>query len=257
MKPENTLKNKVALVTGGGSGIGYAISQYLAQSGAKVLITDVADYGLSAANDIGAEFLQYDLSSMDQVRDLAKNALTKTGNIDILINNAGLQYISPVDTFPDDEWAKLIQIMLIAPFQLTKAVVPGMKKHQWGRIINLSSIHGLVASPYKSAYVSAKHGIIGLTKTVALEVGDDGITVNAICPSYVRTPLTDGQIAAQASTRGIPEEEVISKVMLEPAAIKQVIEPEEVASLAMFLISNDAKSITGSSYSIDVGWTAR
>ena len=117
---------------------------------------------------------------MDQVRDLAKNALTKTGNIDILINNAGLQYISPVDTFPDDEWAKLIQIMLIAPFQLTKAVVPGMKKHQWGRIINLSSIHGLVASPYKSAYVSAKHGIIGLTKTVALEVGDDGITVNAI-----------------------------------------------------------------------------
>lgn len=257
MKPESTLKNKVALVTGGGSGIGYAISRCLAQQGVKVLIADVADYGQSAANDIGAEFLQYDLSKMDQVRDLAETALTTTGNIDILVNNAGLQYISAVDTFPDDEWAKLIQIMLIAPFQLTKAVLPGMKKQQWGRVINLSSIHGLVASPYKSAYVSAKHGIIGLTKTVALEVGDYGITVNAICPSYVRTPLTDGQIAAQASTRGIPEEEVISKVMLEPAAIKQVIEPEEVASLAMFLISNNAKSITGSSYSIDVGWTAR
>ena len=182
----------------------------------------------------------------------AAEALAKLG-ADVVVTGTGRS----ADTFPDDEWAKLIQIMLIAPFQLTKAVVPGMKKHQWGRIINLSSIHGLVASPYKSAYVSAKHGIIGLTKTVALEVGDDGITVNAICPSYVRTPLTDGQIAAQASTRGIPEEDVISKVMLEPAAIKQVIEPEEVASLAMFLISNDAKSITGSSYSIDVGWTAR
>ena len=179
------------------------------------------------------------------------------GRVDILVNNAGLQHIAPVEDFPDEEWARLVQIMLIAPFQLTKAVVPGMKAGGWGRVINMSSIHGLVASPFKSAYVSAKHGIIGLTKTVAHEVGQDGITVNAICPTYVRTPLTESQIADQARTRGIPESEVVEKVMLEPAAIKSLVEPEEVAALAMFLASNEARSITGAAYTIDAGWTAR
>jgi 3-hydroxybutyrate dehydrogenase len=162
-----------------------------------------------------------------------------------------------VEDFPEDEWARLVQIMLIAPFQLTKYVVPGMKKRGWGRIINMSSIHGLVASPYKSAYVAAKHGLIGLTRTVALEVGEYGITVNAICPGYSNTALVQSQIGDQARTRGISEDEVLDKVMLEPAAIKRLVEPEEIARLALFLASDDGRSVTGAAMSIDAGWTAR
>ena len=252
-----TLDGKVALVTGGGSGIGLAISRRLADAGARVLINDVRPSAEDAAREIGAEFLQADLASMEETTALGRRAVEVQGHVDILVNNAGLQHIAPVEDFPDDEWARLVQIMLVAPFQLTKAVVPGMKRHGWGRIINMSSIHGLVASPYKSAYIAAKHGLIGLTKTVALEVGVDGVTVNAICPSYVRTPLLESQLADQARTRGLPEQKVIEKVMLEPAAIKSLIDPEEVAALAMFLVSDDARSITGASHSIDAGWTAR
>ena len=252
-----SLDGKVALVTGGGSGIGLAISRRLADAGARVLINDVRPSAEDAAREIGAEFLQADLASMEETTALGRRAVEVQGHVDILVNNAGLQHIAPVEDFPDDEWARLVQIMLVAPFQLTKAVVPGMKGRRWGRIVNMSSIHGLVASPYKSAYIAAKHGLIGLTKTVALEVGGDGVTVNAICPSYVRTPLLESQLADQARTRGLPEQEVIEKVMLEPAAIKSLIDPEEVAALAMFLISDDARSITGAAHSIDAGWTAR
>ena len=252
-----TLDGKVALVTGGGSGIGLAISRRLADAGARVLINDVRPSAEDAAREIGAEFLQADLASMEETTALGRRAVEVQGHVDILINNAGLQHIAPVEDFPEEEWARLVQIMLVAPFQLTRAVVPGMKSRGWGRIVNMSSIHGLVASPYKSAYISAKHGLIGLTKTVALEVGGDGVTVNAICPSYVRTPLLESQLADQARTRGLPEQEVIEKVMLEPAAIKSLIDPEEVAALAMFLVSDDARSITGASHSIDAGWTAR
>ena len=251
------LEGKVALVTGGGSGIGLAISRRLADAGARVLINDVRPSAEDAARKIGAEFLQADLASMEETTALGRRAVEVQGHVDILINNAGLQHIAPVEDFPEEEWARLVQIMLVAPFQLTRAVVPGMKSRGWGRIVNMSSIHGLVASPYKSAYISAKHGLIGLTKTVALEVGGDGVTVNAICPSYVRTPLLESQLADQARTRGLPEQEVIEKVMLEPAAIKSLIDPEEVAALAMFLVSDDARSITGASHSIDAGWTAR
>ena len=256
MAPKS-LDGKIALVTGGGSGIGLAISHRLADAGARVLINDVRPSAADAAREIGAEFLQADLASMEETTALGRRAVEVEDHVDILINNAGLQHIAPVEDFPDDEWARLVQIMLVAPFQLTKAVVPGMKRLGWGRIVNMSSIHGLVASPYKSAYISAKHGLIGLTKTVALEVGGDGITVNAICPSYVRTPLLESQLADQARTRGLSEDEVIEKVMLEPAAVKSLIEPEEVAALAMFLVSDEARSITGAAHSIDAGWTAR
>ena len=256
MAPKS-LDGKIALVTGGGSGIGLAISRRLADAGACVLINDVRPSAADAAREIGAEFLLADLASMEATTALGRRAVEVEGHVDILVNNAGLQHIAPVEDFPDDEWARLVQIMLVAPFQLTKAVVPGMKRRCWGRIVNMSSIHGLVASPYKSAYISAKHGLIGLTKTVALEVGRDGITVNAICPSYVRTPLLESQLADQARTRGLSEDEVIEKVMLEPAAVKSLIEPEEVAALAMFLVSDEARSITGAAHSIDAGWTAR
>ena len=251
------LNNKVALVTGAGSGIGKAIARAFAESGAYVLVSDVSDSGQDVAEELQGTFLQADLSSIDETRDLGLRATELRGGVDILVNNAGLQHVAPVDEFPEETWAKLVQVMLVAPFQLTKQVLTGMKQHGWGRIINMSSIHGLVASPYKSAYVSAKHGLIGLTRTVALEVGTFGVTVNAICPGYVRTPLVEAQIEDQARVHGISEAEVLDSIMLEPAAIKRLIEPEEVASLALFLASEDARSITGSAYGIDAGWTAR
>jgi 3-hydroxybutyrate dehydrogenase len=253
----NSLGGRVALITGGGSGIGKAIAKVFAESGATVIINDIRDVGQEAADQIGGHFLKADLSDMQATRDLAESAIGIEGRVDILVNNAGYQNIYPVEEFPDDIWAEMVQVMLIAPFQLIKYVVPGMKEQNWGRIINISSIHGLVASPYKSAYNSAKHGIVGLTKTVALELGEFGVTANAICPGYVRTPLVESQVADQARTRGIPVEDVVEKVMLEPAAIKRLIDPEEVAGLAAFLASDTARSITGSTYSIDAGWVAR
>jgi 3-hydroxybutyrate dehydrogenase len=253
----NSLGGRIALITGGGSGIGKAIAKVYAESGATVIINDIRNVGQEAADEIGGHFLRADLSDMQATRDLAESAIDIKGRVDILVNNAGYQNIYPVEEFPEDMWAEMVQVMLIAPFQLIKYVVPGMKEQNWGRIINISSIHGLVASPYKSAYNSAKHGIVGLTKTVALELGEFGITANAICPGYVRTPLVESQVADQARTRGIPFEDVVEKVMLEPAAIKRLIDPEEVAGLAGFLASDTARSITGSTYSIDAGWVAR
>ena len=257
MSPTSILKDRIALVTGGASGIGRSMVRVFAENGAHVLVNDVRDSGADVADEVGGTFLKADLADMEQARGLGRRATEVAGKVDILVNNAGLQHIEPVDEFPEEMWARLIQVMLIAPFQLTRHVLGGMKEQGWGRIINMSSIHGLVASPYKSAYVSAKHGLIGLTKTVALEVGEYGITVNAICPAYVRTPLVEAQIGDQARTHGISEDEVLGKVMLQSAAIKRLIEPEEVARLALFLASEDGRSITGSSYSIDVGWTAR
>lgn len=252
-----TLKDKVALVTGAGSGIGRSIAGLFSEHGARVLVNDVSDTGRQVAKEIGGTFLQADLSDMQEVRDLSWRALEVFGRVDILVNNAGLQHIAPVEEFPEEKWASIIQVMLIAPFQLTSHLLGGMKGRGWGRIVNIASIHGLVASPYKSAYVSAKHGLIGLTRAVALEAGRHGVTVNAICPAYVRTPLVEGQVAEQARTLGISEAEVLDRVMLEPAAIKRLIEPSEVARLALFLTSEDARSITGAAYAMDLGWTAR
>ena len=257
MSPDKSLANKVALITGAGAGIGEIMARLFVDAGARVLVHDVRDVGQRVADEVGGVFLQADLYSMDETRRLGENAIEVEGRVDILVNNAGTQHIDAVEDFPEETWARLVQLMLIAPFQLTRQVVPGMKERGWGRIISMSSIHGLVASPYKSAYVSAKHGLIGLTKTVALEVGQHGITVNAICPGYTRTRLVEVQIEDQARTRGISADEVVDNVMLKPAAIKRLVEPEEVARLALFLASEDARSITGSAYSIDAGWTAR
>lgn len=251
------MEGKVALITGAGSGIGKAIAEAFAREGADVLVNDLHDGARSVAEALGATFLKADLSDRAEVRELAERALEVHGRVDVLVNNAGFQHVAPVEEFSEDVWATMIQVMLIAPFQLTKHLVPGMKQRGWGRIINISSLHGVVASPFKTAYISAKHGIMGLTKTVALEVAQNGITVNAICPAYVRTPLVENQIKDQAKIHGISEDEVVDKIMLEPAAIKHLVEPEEVADLALYLASDKARSITGAAHLIDLGWTAR
>lgn len=252
-----SLQGKTVLITGAASGIGRAIAETFAGQGAQVIVNDLSDAGEAVAKEIGGTFIAADLSDQTQVRALARAALERKGRVDILVNNAGFQNVAPVDEFAEELWAKMIQVMLIAPFQLIKHLVPGMKQSGWGRIINMSSIHGLVASAYKSAYVAAKHGLLGLTKTVALELGACGITVNAICPAYVRTSIVSNQIQALAATHGISEEEVLDQIALEPAAIKRMIEPQEVAELALFLASDKAAAITGAAYTIDLGWTAR
>ncbi len=250
-------EGKTVLVTGAASGIGEAIALAFAAEGARLLVHDLQPAAQAVAEQTGGTFLQADLSDPVQVRRLAADALAAQGRVDILVNNAGFQHIAPVDEFPEEIWSQMIQVMLSAPFQLIKQLLPPMKQQGWGRIINIASIHGLVASPYKSAYISAKHGLLGLTKTVALETGSFGITANAICPAYVRTPLVERQIADQARTHALAEDDVVAQIMLEPAAIKRLINPSEVAGLALFLASDQAGAITGSSYTIDLGWTAR
>ncbi|MBW0001130.1 MAG: 3-hydroxybutyrate dehydrogenase [Verrucomicrobia bacterium] len=250
--------DKTVLITGAGSGIGKATAERFARGGARVIVHDFRDAGRQFAGSLGAAYVDGDLSAFAGINRIAEEALAiGDGKIDILVNNAGFQHIAPVDRFPEETWAGMIQVMLTAPFQLTKAVLPGMKKQRWGRIINIVSMHGLVASPFKSAYVSAKHGLIGLTKATALEVGEDGITVNAVCPAYVRTPLVEAQVADQARIHGIAPEAVIPNVMLQPAAIKRLVEPDEVAEFIWYLSSDLARSITGAALSIDLGWTAR
>ena len=182
---------KVVLITGAGSGIGRAVAEAFARHGADVFVNDVNQECADVADSIGGEFIQADLSDNQETRVLAEKALATRGRVDILVNNAGFQHVAPVEEFSEETWISMIQVMLVAPFQLIKYLTPAMKKKGWGRIINIASIHGLAASPYKSAYGSAKHGIIGLTKSVALEVASSGITVNAICPAYVRTPLVE------------------------------------------------------------------
>lgn len=251
------LKDRTALVTGAGSGLGKAIAMELAREGAKVIVHDIKPDARIVADSIGGTFLQADLADPAAVRNLAVQALQARGRVDILVNNAGFQHVSPVEEFDEGVWMRMIQVMLTAPFQLTRALLPGMKRNGWGRILNIASIHGLVASPYKSAYVSAKHALVGLTKAVALEAGGAGVTVNAICPAYVRTPLVESQIADQARTNDLSPDRVVQEIMLAPAAIKRLIEPEEVAALALFLAGDAASAITGSVQSIDLGWTAR
>ena len=246
----------VALITGGGSGIGKATAETFAKAGLQVIVNDVDDRGQAVAEAVGGTFLSADLSDMTQVQQLAQSAIDLHGHIDILVNNAGFQHVAPVEQFPESIWVKMIHVMLIAPFQLTKYLVPDMKARGWGRIINISSIHGVVASPHETAYIAAKHGLLGPTKTVALEVAEHGITVNSICPAYVRTPLVENQIARQAEAHHLSEDDVIDQLMLGPAAIKHLVEPEEVADMALYLISERARSITGAAHMIDLGWTA-
>jgi len=236
-------------VTGAASGIGRAIAEAFEEKGFRVLQVDLRPLS-------GEDAFQADLSDPEEVRRVAEWALDR-GGVDVLVNNAGFQHVAPLEEFPLEVWQKMLAVMLTAPFLLTKAFLPGMKERGWGRIINIGSIHSTVASPYKAAYVSAKHGLFGLTKVTALEAGPFGVTANLVCPAYVRTPLVEGQIADQAKSLGIPEEEVVEKVMLEPAAIKRLLEPAEVAALALFLATDAARSITGACLPMDLGWTAR
>ncbi|MFZ1754496.1 MAG: 3-hydroxybutyrate dehydrogenase, partial [Caldilineaceae bacterium] len=201
--------------------------------------------------------IQADLSRRADCRRAVDETVAHFGRADILVNNAGFQHIAPIADFPEEMWDNLLAVMLTAPFLLTKYIWPQMADRGWGRIVNISSIHGKVASPFKAGYISAKHGLIGLTRTAALEGGSQGITVNAICPAYVRTPLVESQIDAQAQSRKISADEVLSQVMLEPAAIKRLIEPDEIAGLVAYLCSDGAGAVTGAAWDIDLGWTAR
>ncbi|WP_062529434.1 3-hydroxybutyrate dehydrogenase [Demequina rhizosphaerae] len=245
------LEGRKALVTGGASGIGLACARELAGRGARVVVADInAEAAEAAAAEIGGEAWHVDLS---RTRDLDALEL----DVDVLVNNAGLQRVSPVDEFDPDAFRLLHDIMLISPFLLIRASLPHMYGRGWGRIVNISSVHGLRASAYKSAYVSAKHGLEGLSKVTALEGGPHGVTSNCINPAYVRTPLVEKQIADQARVHGIAEDEVVEKVMLTETAVKRLVEPEEVASLVGWLTSDAAGMATGASYTIDGGWTAR
>jgi 3-hydroxybutyrate dehydrogenase len=245
------LTGRSALVTGAASGIGRACAGRLARAGASVTVLDVdGDAAKEVAEGIGGEALQADLSDYEVLDNLEVDA-------NIIVNNAGLQHVAPIEEFPPERFSLILRIMLEAPFRILQKALPGMYEKGWGRVINISSVHGLRASPYKSAYVSAKHGLEGLSKTLALEGGPRGVTSNCIDPAYVKTPLVEKQIADQARIHGISEDEVIEKIMLTEPAIKRLIEPEEVAELALFLCSKEASFINGASIVMDGGWTAR
>ena len=231
--------------------LGAACVRAFAAAGATVTVADLNEEAAQAlAEEVGGKVWVADLSDTAALDDLELDT-------DILVNNAGIQRIAPVEEFVPDDWRFIQRLMLEAPFLLCRAALPGMYERGFGRIVNISSIHGLIASPYKSAYITAKHGLQGLTKTLALEGADQGVTANCIAPSYVRTPLVEKQIADQARTNGIPEDEVLEKIMLANSPIKRLVEPDEVGSLAVWLASDNSGMVTGATYAMDGGWTAR
>jgi 3-hydroxybutyrate dehydrogenase len=258
------LKGKVALVTGSTSGIGLGIARACAREGADVVINGFGDKDAIEAERAGIEkefgvtalYSAADMSKGDQIAAMIADAQKELGGVDILVNNAGIQFVSAIEEFPVEKWDQIIAINLSAAFHAIRAAVPGMKAKKWGRIINTASAHALVASPFKSAYVAAKHGIAGLTKTVALETATFGITVNAICPGYVWTPLVEKQIPETMKARNMTKDQVINDVLLQAQPTKQFVTVEEVAELAIYLSSDNARSITGAILSIDGGWTA-
>ena len=245
------LSGKRAVVTGAASGIGEATARALAAVGAHVVVADLDGDGASrVAAEIGGEAWQVDLSKPADLDELTLDA-------DVLVNNAGVQTVSPIEEFDLARWRFIVDLMLVAPFALVRAALPAMYERGWGRIVNISSVHGLRASAYKSAYVAAKHGLEGLSKTIAQEGGGRGVTSNCINPSYVRTPLVEKQIADQARVHGIGEDEVIEKIMLTESAVKRLVEPDEVADLVVWLAGDTAGMVNGASYTMDGGWTSR
>ncbi|TFD24388.1 3-hydroxybutyrate dehydrogenase [Cryobacterium sp. TMS1-13-1] len=254
--PSQPLAGRRALVTGGASGIGAAVVRTLAARGAHVVVADIDTAGAtSLAEEVGGSIWTVNLMATEALTD---NALaTALNGVDILVNNAGIQRINPIQDFKPADFHNILTLMLEAPFLLIRAVLPQMYAANFGRIINVSSVHGIRASPFKSAYVSAKHGLEGLSKVTALEGGAHGVTSNCVAPGYVRTPLVEKQITDQALVHGIPEAEVLSKIMLTESAIKRLVEPAEVGSLVAWLASDDAAMVTGSSYTMDGGWSAR
>ncbi|MEW1834956.1 3-hydroxybutyrate dehydrogenase [Microbacterium sp. NPDC079995] len=245
------LTGRTALVTGGASGIGAACASALAAAGARVTVADVdADGAQRIAAAVGGQAWAVDLSDTAALADLRLD-------VDILVNNAGIQHVRPIEEFEPERFSFMMRLMLEAPFLLIRAALPAMYERGFGRILNMSSVHGLVASPYKSAYVAAKHGLEGLSKATALEGGAHGVTSNCINPGYVRSPLVKKQIADQAKLHGIGEDEVLSQVLLAEAAVKRLVEPEEVAALAVWLAGPDAGMVSGASYTMDGGWSAR
>ena len=246
------LNGRKVLVTGGASGIGAACAAAFAAAGAAVTVADLNERGARAvAEPLGGTAVGVDLA------DRAFDAAALAGGMDVIVNNAGIQHVAPVEDFPEEKFRLIIALMLEAPFRLVRAALPHMYAGGWGRIVNISSVHGLRASPFKSAYVAAKHGLEGLSKTIALEGGPRGVTSNTICPAYVRTPLVEKQVADQARVHGIPESEVIEKIMLTEPAVKRLVEPAEVADLAVLLCGPSMSFANGGSYPLDGGWTAR
>ncbi|HSI85742.1 MAG: 3-hydroxybutyrate dehydrogenase [Candidatus Methylacidiphilales bacterium] len=261
---DKPLAGKTALVTGSTSGLGREIAEHLAAAGCAVALN-----GFGSASDIetlradtsakhGVEVIYHaaDLTKPLEIVDLVRYTTEKLGSIDILVNNAGMQCVSPLESFPDAKWDQIIALNLSAPFHTTKAVLSGMRARKWGRIINIASVHGLVASPFKSAYVSAKHGLLGLTKVTALETARDGITCNAICPGYIHTAIVEGQIDEQSRATGIPREKVIEEVILVKHPNKEFIGASQIAAYLMLLCSDAGSTTTGASITIDGGWTA-
>ncbi|HEX6137776.1 MAG TPA: 3-hydroxybutyrate dehydrogenase [Casimicrobiaceae bacterium] len=259
------MKGLTALVTGSTSGIGLAIAQALANRGANVVLNGFGEAAaieairgkMAADNDVAVRYDGADLSKQEAIEAMIGRTIAEFGAIDILVNNAGIQHVAPIDEFPVDKWNAILALNLSASFHTIRLALPKMKAKRWGRIVNIASAHALVASPYKSAYVAAKHGIAGLTKTVALEVAAQGITMNAICPGYVWTPLVERQIPDTAKARGLTEAQVVNDVLLHAQPTKQFVHVNEVSALTAFLASREAASITGAIIPIDGGWTAQ
>jgi 3-hydroxybutyrate dehydrogenase len=259
------LKGKSAVVTGSTSGIGLAIAKALAQAGANVTINGFGDKaaieaeraGIEKAFGVKASYSPADMTKPAEIADMIRTAEKTYGAVDILVNNAGIQHVAPIEEFPIEKWDQIIAINLSAAFHAIRAAIPGMKARKWGRIVSTASAHSLVASPFKSAYVTAKHGLTGLTKTVALEVATLGITANCISPGYVWTPLVEKQIPDTMKARGMTEEQVKQDVLLAAQPTKQFVTPEQVAALAVYLCSDAAAQITGANIPIDGGWTAQ
>lgn len=254
---------KTALITGSTSGIGLATAKAFAAKGYNIVFNgleaDGAEIAAAVAKEYNVDYLFSPANMLhpEEIRGLAKEALDRFGSVEVLVNNAGIQFVSPIEDFPEDKWDAIIAINLTAAFHLTKAILPKMKEQKYGRVINVSSAHGLIASPFKSAYVSAKHGIIGFTKVLAMEGGEFGITSNAICPGYVHTPIVDKQIPDQMKAHNMTREEVIEKVFLAEHAIKEFITTDTIAQTILFLADSEAAAtITGIAMPLDAGWTA-